>query len=216
MILVKLCRWHVAFHQEGTVADDVRNDVELAEIDDSSAKNIARTSISTPVRPCVPLRCAIRIFHLGHRQAPKSLQSTKCVFLHCHSDITDELQVSYDDVAKDLTLIGIVAIEDSLRDGTLEAVEDCHKAGIAVKMCTGDNVLTACSTAMQCGIFKAGGIIMEGPFFRQLDNAQMLSDPGDELNHFLMFERKMILALDVVLITDFTDELFAFGNAPGA
>lgn len=41
-------------------------------------------------------------------------------------------------------------------------------------MCTGDNVLTARSIASQCGIFTAGGIIMEGPVFRKLNDAEML------------------------------------------
>lgn len=52
-ILVKLCRWHVVV-QEGTVADDTRDDVEVAEIDDFSEMNIARTSIfyaSETLRP---------------------------------------------------------------------------------------------------------------------------------------------------------------------
>ena len=41
-------------------------------------------------------------------------------------------------------------------------------------MCTGDNVLTARSIALQCGIYTAGGIIMEGPVFRQLNDQDML------------------------------------------
>lgn len=41
-------------------------------------------------------------------------------------------------------------------------------------MVTGDNVLTARSIALQCGIYTAGGIIMEGPIFRQLNEADML------------------------------------------
>jgi Ca2+-transporting ATPase len=41
-------------------------------------------------------------------------------------------------------------------------------------MYTGDNVLTARSIATQCGIFTAGGVIMEGPVFRLLDDSQML------------------------------------------
>jgi P-type Ca2+ transporter type 2C len=73
-----------------------------------------------------------------------------------------------------MTLIGITGIEDPLRDGVREAVAKCHKAGVTVKMCTGDNVLTARSIALQCGIYTAGGIIMEGPFFRQLNDAEML------------------------------------------
>jgi Ca2+-transporting ATPase len=47
-------------------------------------------------------------------------------------------------------------------------------AGVTVKMYTGDNVLTARSIALQCGIYTAGGIIMEGPIFRQLNDAEML------------------------------------------
>ena len=83
-------------------------------------------------------------------------------------------QVSYDNLAFDLTLIGITGIEDPLRDGVREAVAKCHMAGVTVKMCTGDNVLTARSIALQCGIFTEGGIIMEGPFFRQLSELEML------------------------------------------
>jgi Ca2+-transporting ATPase len=41
-------------------------------------------------------------------------------------------------------------------------------------MCTGDNVLTARSIALQCGIYTPGGIVMEGPFFRQLDDRELL------------------------------------------
>ena len=73
-----------------------------------------------------------------------------------------------------MTLIGIVGIEDPLRPGVREAVAQCQKAGVAVKMCTGDNVLTARSIALQCGIYTAGGIIMEGPVFRQLSPEDML------------------------------------------
>jgi Ca2+-transporting ATPase len=41
-------------------------------------------------------------------------------------------------------------------------------------MCTGDNILTARSIALQCGIYSAGGIIMEGPVFRQLHAKERL------------------------------------------
>lgn len=68
-----------------------------------------------------------------------------------------------------MILIGITGIEDPLREGVRGAVAKCHLAGVAVKMCTGDNVLTARSIATQCGIFTKGGIIMEGPVFRRLN-----------------------------------------------
>jgi Ca2+-transporting ATPase len=77
--------------------------------------------------------------------------------------------VPYEDLYQDLTLVAITGIEDPLRPGVAEAVEMCRKAGVSVKMCTGDNVLTARSIASQCGIYTPGGIIMEGPVFRGLD-----------------------------------------------
>lgn len=72
-------------------------------------------------------------------------------------------------LCQQLVLIGITGIEDPLRDGVRDAVSKCHQAGVTVKMCTGDNVLTARSIATQCGIFTKGGIIMEGPVFRRLN-----------------------------------------------
>ena len=87
----------------------------------------------------------------------------KYVFLMWRFDVTHLSQVPYKDIVQDLMLIGIVGIEDPLREGVRKAVEGCQKAGVAVKICTGDNVLTARSIATKCGIFMAGGVIMEGP-----------------------------------------------------
>lgn len=84
--------------------------------------------------------------------------------------LIDTAQVPYEDLAQDLTLIGVVGVEDPLRDGVTDAVADCLKAGVSVKMCTGDNVLTARSIALHCGIFTPGGLIMEDPVFRDLND----------------------------------------------
>ena len=62
-------------------------------------------------------------------------------------------ETAYEDVAKDLTFLGVVAIEDPLRRGVTEAVRACGKAGVNVKMCTGDNILTASSIGKQSGIY---------------------------------------------------------------
>ena len=77
-------------------------------------------------------------------------------------------QVDYYDLTTDLTLISIIGVEGPLRPGVREAVAKCSQAGVRVKMCSGDNVLTAKSIAHQCGIYTAGGIVMEGSLFRTL------------------------------------------------
>lgn len=89
-------------------------------------------------------------------------------------ELTEDGEVPFSAVAEsDLTLIGVVGIEDPLRDGVPEAVLACQRAGVFVRMVTGDNILTAKSIATQCGIYTQGGIIMEGPKFRVLSPEEM-------------------------------------------
>ncbi|EPB81850.1 hypothetical protein HMPREF1544_11434 [Mucor circinelloides 1006PhL] len=73
-----------------------------------------------------------------------------------------------------LTLLGIVGIEDPLRSGVTQAVSACQRAGVFVRMVTGDNMLTAKSIARQCGIYSYGSIAMDGPTFRKLSTTERL------------------------------------------
>eukprot|EP01117_Protostelium_nocturnum_P020226 TRINITY_DN8_c1_g1_i1.p1 TRINITY_DN8_c1_g1~~TRINITY_DN8_c1_g1_i1.p1 ORF type:complete len:1040 (-),score=452.43 TRINITY_DN8_c1_g1_i1:165-3284(-) len=74
---------------------------------------------------------------------------------------------------KDLTLVGIVGIEDPLRPEVKNSVKTCQKAGITIRMLTGDNLLTAQSIGKQCGILTEGGIALEGPKFRNMSEAEI-------------------------------------------
>jgi len=85
----------------------------------------------------------------------------------------DKTQAEFDDIFQEMVFIGVVGIMDPLRPGVTQAVADCRKAGVFVRMVTGDNVLTAKAIADQCGIFTRGGIVMEGPKFRTLTRSQM-------------------------------------------
>lgn len=132
---------------------------------------------STQIRPLELLHSAIRILILGLCMG-WTLQVMMRLVAHSNLfDIVDIImfQVLYDNLAFDLTLIGITGVEDPLHDSVCEAVAKCQKAGVTVKMCTGDNVITACLIALQCGIHTEGGIIIEGPFFRQLSEMKMLN-----------------------------------------
>ncbi|KAJ3372693.1 hypothetical protein GGF31_001718 [Allomyces arbusculus] len=72
-----------------------------------------------------------------------------------------------------LVLLAVVGIEDPLRPGVTEAVDACQRAGVFVRMVTGDNLTTARSIAAKCGIYSKGGIVMEGRAFRKLSKDQM-------------------------------------------
>ena len=85
----------------------------------------------------------------------------------------DAEQADFDDVFHDMVLLGLVGIQDPLREGVPDSVRQCQRAGVFVRMVTGDNVLTARAIADQCGILIKGGLVMEGPKFRTLNKAQM-------------------------------------------
>ncbi len=53
---------------------------------------------------------------------------------------------------EDMIWLGFVAIADPVRSDVPEAIQECLKAGINVKMITGDSVLTAQQIAQQIGI----------------------------------------------------------------
>ncbi|KRY88151.1 Plasma membrane calcium-transporting ATPase 3 [Trichinella pseudospiralis] len=89
-------------------------------------------------------------------------------------------QIDWDDensVVKDLTCIAIVGIQDPVRPEVPDAIKKCQRAGITVRMVTGDNVNTARSIAMQCGIIEPGSdfLILEGREF----NARIRDQNGE-------------------------------------
>lgn len=61
-----------------------------------------------------------------------------------------------------LTLIGLCAMSDGLKEGTKEAVAECREAGIATVMITGDHVRTAFSIAKKLGIAERQEEVMSG------------------------------------------------------
>ena len=72
-------------------------------------------------------------------------------------------------VTSGLTCLAIVGIEDPVRPEVPESVRQCQAAGITVRMVTGDNVMTARSIAVKCGIIKPGKefLVMESKKFNQ-------------------------------------------------
>jgi Ca2+-transporting ATPase len=87
----------------------------------------------------------------------------------------NENEAVFEDILKDLVFFGITGIQDPLRNGAREAVQVCQRAGVVVRMVTGDNISTAKAIAEECGILTPSGtdIVMEGSEFRNLSGPQM-------------------------------------------
>eukprot|EP00210_Caulerpa_lentillifera_P004992 g4766.t1 len=70
----------------------------------------------------------------------------------------------------DLCLICVIGLSDSIRASVPSAIQQCQRAGVDVKMLTGDNAVTAASIAESCNILQTNGkpalSVLEGPEFR--------------------------------------------------
>lgn len=64
----------------------------------------------------------------------------------------DKENLDHSDLEQDLVFTGLVGIIDPPRPEAIEAIRDCHKAGIKVKMITGDHALTASVIGREMGI----------------------------------------------------------------
>ncbi|WP_448507504.1 cation-translocating P-type ATPase [Immundisolibacter sp.] len=56
------------------------------------------------------------------------------------------------DISRRFTLLGLVGLIDPPREETIAAVADCRRAGLRVKMITGDHVVTAAAIGRQLGL----------------------------------------------------------------
>uniref|UniRef100_A0A8D8SEI9 Calcium-transporting ATPase n=1 Tax=Cacopsylla melanoneura TaxID=428564 RepID=A0A8D8SEI9_9HEMI len=97
-------------------------------------------------------------------------------------------------IVNNLTGLCVVGIEDPVRPEVPDAIRRCQRAGITVRMVTGDNINTARSIATKCGIIKAGDdfLILEGKEF----NRRIRDANGDVQQHLLdkVWPRLRVLA----------------------
>lgn len=87
-----------------------------------------------------------------------------------------ESTVAADIDVSGLTYLGLFGIKDPLRKGVREAVAQCQRAGVIVRMVTGDNMRTARAIAINAGIIgddDEESIVMEGPKFRKLSEEEL-------------------------------------------
>jgi len=106
---------------------------------------------------------ALRCVALAHRKKIDQIVTpATCTVEECEEKLE-----------QNMTLDALVGIVDPLRSDVVESVKTCQKAGIFVRMVTGDNLETANAIAKQAGILTKGGLSMVGEEFRKLTPAQL-------------------------------------------
>ncbi|KAK3026285.1 hypothetical protein RJ639_041234 [Escallonia herrerae] len=132
--------------------------------------------------------------------AARSLRCVAFAYTSCKAEnvpTVEEELANWELPENDLILLAIAGLKDPCRTGVKDAVQLCQKAGVKVRMVTGDNLQTARAIALECGILVSDADstepnLIEGKAFRALSEAQRLevadkisvmgrSSPNDKL-----------------------------------
>ncbi|XP_077139910.1 plasma membrane calcium-transporting ATPase 3 isoform X1 [Ranitomeya variabilis] len=94
---------------------------------------------------------------------------TICVAYRDFQGVPEPEWENENEIVGDLTCICVVGIEDPVRPEVPEAIRKCQRAGITVRMVTGDNINTARAIAAKCGIIQPGEdfLCLEGKEFNR-------------------------------------------------
>lgn len=112
---------------------------------------------------CVSIRTANGVEPIGPyldgiRQSLTDYQGRgmRTLGLACQDNLSDDVGERIADITSGLTWLGFMAIADPIRPEVPPAMEACRRAGIQVKMVTGDNAQTAREIARQIGLWQEG------------------------------------------------------------
>ncbi len=81
-----------------------------------------------------------------------------------------------EELEKDLTFMGLVAMIDPPREEAKDAVAICKRAGIRPIMITGDHQVTAAAIARELGILNEGDKVINGTQLQEMSEEQLAND----------------------------------------
>lgn len=133
---------------------------------DGRLENFSRSMQDRLVREVIePMACnGLRTISIAYRDFVRGKADVNQVHFESEPNWEDE-----DHIISNLTCICVVGIEDPVRPEVPDAIRQCQRAGITVRMVTGDNINTARSIASKCGILRPGdnSLILEGKEFNR-------------------------------------------------
>jgi Ca2+-transporting ATPase len=126
------------------------------------------------VEQCVKVHRADGIFTLTDSQKKKLLELISSLNAQAYRTLAlayaNSPKLDKTNGEKDLIFLGLVALEDPPREEVVQALQECKRAGISVKMITGDNKDTAMSIAQQIGL---QGTVLTGADMDKLSDDEL-------------------------------------------
>jgi magnesium-transporting ATPase (P-type) len=126
----------------------------------------------------------LRVLALAYKDEFHAADDVWGIDPHLCSNPSSEEIPPRDEVESELIFVGLVGIKDPPRPGVAEAVATCHKAGITVRMVTGDHPSTSAAIARQIGLIdkrggEGDGLVMTSTQFDAMSDEEL--DQLDEI-----------------------------------
>ncbi|MBI5047411.1 MAG: HAD-IC family P-type ATPase [Deltaproteobacteria bacterium] len=106
----------------------------------------------------------LRVLAVAYREIQSGIRS---------QESGDKTKYTEDDVEKDLTFIGLIAMFDPPRPEVKRAIEECHTAGIRIIVMTGDYGLTAQAIAKEVGVGGSNPKVVTGLELSRLSRREL-------------------------------------------
>lgn len=90
-----------------------------------------------------------------------------------------------EEIECDLAFAGLIGLSDPPRDGVVEEIAACNKAGIKTVMITGDNLNTAKAVARRIGILKDGSLAITGVELNNMSDEEL----NENIEKYSVFAR---------------------------
>lgn len=81
----------------------------------------------------------------------------------------------YKEQLKNMKMLAILGLEDSIREGVVEKIEEAQRAGIKIIMVTGDHNKTAFHVAKEVGLVSQKDKVIEGFEFEKMSDAEKVT-----------------------------------------
>jgi magnesium-transporting ATPase (P-type) len=111
-------------------------------------------------------------------------------------------RLGFSDLDDALVFLGIVGFIDPPRDEVIEAIAECRRAGIAVKMITGDHAATAGAIARQLGLSDGADGVNDAPALKQADVGVAMGRKGTEAakeaSEMVLLDENFVSIVDAV------------------
>lgn len=130
--------------------------------------------------------CVLKMCNLTDKQRnevenyiEKAQEQAMRIIAFAHKSITSmkdfEEETSHKELESNMEFDGFVAIADPLRKEVFEAVNSCRKAGIDLKILTGDNIVTATAIANELRILNEQSIAIEASQVIEMNDEELLN-----------------------------------------